>query len=74
MNLSEYMSKYGISNRQAARQLGADRVQVSRWRRGVTRPARDWWARIVEWSDGTITEDVPRAHSGRLGGPNGGDA
>jgi len=63
MNLQDYMRKHGLSNRAVARQTGADRVQVSRWRRGVTRPGRDWWTKLVDWSNGEITEDVTRTEN-----------
>lgn len=59
MNLDQYMRKYGWSNRKAAKSMGCYREMVSGWRRGLHRPGRDWWDRLVEWSGGEITEDVP---------------
>jgi len=60
MNLDQYMRTHGISNRRASRDMQCNREQVSRWRRGLVRPDRDWWDVIVEWSGGAITEDVPQ--------------
>lgn len=60
MNLDGYMRGQKISNRQAERELGVDRTTISRWRNGLVRPGRDWWARLVKWSNGEITEDVKR--------------
>lgn len=59
MNLDQYMKREGWSNRKVAKAIGCDRESVSRWRRGLTRPGRDWWSRLQEWSGGEITEDVP---------------
>lgn len=65
LNLDQYMRAHGISNRQAERELGADRVSVSRWRSGLVRPGREWWGALVAWSDGEITEDVPKRRASK---------
>jgi len=58
MNLQQYMKENGISIRRAARELGADRALVSRWRRGLVQPGREWWLKLQAWSTYKITENV----------------
>ena len=58
MNLNDYMKKNSISIRTAAKELGANRALVSRWKRGIVMPGREWWLKLQSWSRYQITEDV----------------
>ena len=60
MNLHDYMTENGISTSRAAKELGADKPLVSRWRRGIVKPGRVWWLKLQAWSRFQITDDVKR--------------
>lgn len=55
MRLSDYMDNKALTDAAFAEMVGRDRSQVTRWRRGQTRP--DWaaLARIEEATAGAVT-------------------
>ena len=59
MTFAEYIAARGISSYRAARELHCDPATAWRWSRGIKRPNREWWAKLHDWSNGAITQDVP---------------
>ncbi len=57
MTLDQYLSKNDLSSAQFGDQVGASRSQISRIRRGVSRPSWDMVARIAEATGGKVTAD-----------------
>ena len=57
MHLSEFMDWKGLTDAQVAKDIGRERVTVSRIRRRKVRP--DWKTieMLKKWSDGKITAD-----------------
>ena len=57
MHLSIYMDRKKLRDAQVARQIGASRVSVSRYRRGLIRPSWATASKIKKWTRGEVSFD-----------------
>ena len=55
MDLAEFMKTEGLSDAELAFLVGRDRSNVTRWRRGNTKPDFDALVALEKISDGKVT-------------------
>lgn len=54
MNLREWITEQGLTQREAARRLGVHEITLSRWVMGRAVPRREWRDRIREVTGGAV--------------------
>jgi len=55
MKLKEYIKSSGLTYAAFANKVGTNKMNVSRWARGVVNPTGDFYHKIYKVTDGLVT-------------------